>query len=435
MRPADPDLLKSFYQALIDRPLDPESDRAIYVPFYADRAISPSDPISELQATIEWSPYESAQLLSGFRGTGKSTELRRLKRQLEAAGHAVVLCDMQRYMNMSTAVDVSDFLLAMTGALGEELGRDPGLRGVTLIEEGYWARFVNFLRRTRVELPEISLPGDLKLNLKDDPSFREKLQERLRGHLGALVRDVHQFIGECVNALRTARQDPSLKVVLLLDSVEQIRGASGNATEVADSLETLFHDHADKLRIPYLHVVYTVPPWLKIRSPGVAGLYSAAQHLPCVKVRERDGTPCKAGLDELERVVSARGDWRRLFGQDRQALDELLLASGGYLRDLFRVLQTVLRLSRHEVLPVSPRVRELALHEVRNSYLPITQQDARWLAQVQKTGSALLESQEKLPDLARLFDTHLMLTWRNGAEWFGVHPLIVDEVSRLGEGT
>lgn len=438
---ADGDFLRNFYQSLIDRPLDPVEDKALYVPLYAAGATAPTDPVSELQTTIEWSPVESCQLFSGFRGTGKSTELRRLKRQLEAGGSVVVLCDMQRYLNLTTSIDVSDFLLAVAGAFGEELAKDELLLGYEVIKEGYWTRFVAFLTRTRVDVTGVGVSakadvagvgvgGELKANLKEDPTFRQRLQERLKGHLGALVRDVHRFFAECILALRERHGDEGLRVVLLLDSVEQIRGTSINATAVAASLETLFSGHSDALKIPYLHVVYTVPPWLKIKAPGVAGLYSGAHLIPCVKVRHKNDAICSEGLDELERIVARRGDWRRLLGDDRAALDELLLASGGYLRDLFRLLQTVLRLARHDGARVLPRTRALALDEVRNSYLPLSNDDVRWLRRIQQWHSTQLEAQTDLPDLSRFYDTHLVLTYRNGEEWAAVHPLVAKHVEQ-----
>lgn len=452
MAEADGGYLRDFYQRLIDRPLEP--DDKLYVPLYSGSAAAPSDPVRELQATIEWSPIESAQLFSGFRGTGKSTELRRLKHLLEQGGPVVVvLCDMQEYLNLTTPVDISDFLLAVAGAFGDELRKDPSLLGRDVIREGYWTRFWNFLTRTKVEVNSLGLGAgveagvtvdettklgakvgpDIRLNLKEDPTFRQKLQERLKGHLGALVKDVHGFFGECIAALRDKYREDDLRVVLLLDSVEQIRGTSVNAPQVASSLETLFMGHASALRIPYLHVVYTVPPWLKIKAPGVAGLYSGCQLIPCVKVRHRDATSCQEGLDELERIVARRGDWHRLLGDDRAALDELLLASGGYLRDLFRILQTVLRLTRLEGLPASARTRELALHEVRNSYLPIANEDAVWLRRIHVSGHTELDGQDKLHDLARFYDTHLVLTYRNGAEWVAIHPLIEASIREQAE--
>jgi hypothetical protein len=424
MSAADSEFLKSFYQALSDRPLDPVDDQRVYVPLY-DRNSAPTDPVDELQATIEWSSADSAQLFSGFRGTGKSTELRRLKRGLEKSGCLVVLCDMKDYLNMTTAVDVSDFLLAAAGAFGEAMAADKTPGGEKVLQEGYWTRSWAFLTRTRVDLSEVGLSlkgggagveagAQIKLNLKNDPTFRQVLQDRLKGHLGALVKDVHEFFGECIGALRRKHKNDGLRVVLLLDSVEQIRGTSINASEVAAALETL--------------LVYTVPPWLKIKAPGVAGLYTNSQTIPCVKVRERNELPCNAGLKALEQIVERRGDWKKLLGE-QAALDELLLASGGYLRDLFRLLQTVLRLARHDGLPAQPRILALALAEVRNSYLPIANDDARWLQRIHTTKGAELDGQGRLHDLARFFDTHLVLTYRNGAEWVAVHPLVAEHVA------
>ena len=106
------------------------------------------------------------------------------------------------------------------------------------------------------------------------------------------------------------------------------------------------------------------------------------------------------------------------------------LASGGYLRDLFRLLQALLRLSSGKTLPVETRLLELAEHEIRNSYLPIANSDARWLARVQETHRTELEGPEFLADLSRFYDTHLILGYRNGSEWWSVHPLIAEQVKK-----
>ena len=86
---AEHDFLKGFYQALADRPLEP--DEAFYVDLYPDPG---TDPVEQLVTGIEWSNNESTHLFTGFRGTGKSTELRRLRRRLQRSGpYKVVLCD------------------------------------------------------------------------------------------------------------------------------------------------------------------------------------------------------------------------------------------------------------------------------------------------------------------------------------------------------
>src|SRR5690606_31483546 len=146
----------------------------------------------------------------------------RLKRRLEASGAVVVLCDMREYLNLSTELDVSDFLLAAAGAFGDELAKDPVMSGQPLITEGYWTRFYNFLTRTRIDVDKLGLsagtPGlkaEIKLNLREDPTFKQRLQDSLKGHLGALIKDVHAFFGECILAIRQAHADDTLRVVML----------------------------------------------------------------------------------------------------------------------------------------------------------------------------------------------------------------------------
>jgi len=345
---------------------------------------------------------------------------------------------MGEYLNLTTPVDISDFLLAVAGAFGDALGKDPELLGQDQLKESYWTRFRQFMTRTQVEFEELGLtattPGletTVKANLKADPSFRQRLQQQLQGRLGALVADVRGFVQDCIKAVQK-RHGEETRVVLLLDSVERIRGTAVNADQVAASLVELFHGHADKLAFPYLHVVYTVPPWLKIKEPGITRLYAGAEWIPCVKVRERTGEPYSKGLDALERVVAHRGDWGRLLG-DRAALDQVLLASGGYLRDLFGILQTTLRLSRGRTLPLDGAVLELALQEVRNAYLPVSNEDALWLDRIHARQATELEDGTKLPDLARYFDNLLVMAYCNGEEWWALHPLIAGAIHEQAE--
>jgi hypothetical protein len=434
---AEEPYLKAFYQALAEQPLEPDDPR--YIHLYEGESLTSGDPIAALAQTIEWNPIESKQLFSGFRGTGKSTELRRLRSMLsKSPATRVVLCDMEEYLNLTTPVDISDFLVSVAGAFSDELRRDPELLGQDPSHQSYWTRFSSFLTRTRIEIPTIDSSGKgdntsagVKISLKADPTFRQKVQEHLRGHLGALVGDVKSFMEDCFKAMRKRHGD-DVRVVLLLDSIERIRGTSLNTAEVAASVQSLFEGHADKLGFPYIHVIYTVPPWLKIKAPGVAGAYSNSQQIPCVKIREKDGSICQAGLDTLERLISKRGDWQRLLGE-RAALDRLALASGGYLRDLFRLLQSLLVLSSHKSLPADAARLEFVEHEIRNSYLPIPNDDALWLDRIAETHTAELDSEAYLYRLARYFDTHLVLAYRNGEEWWSVHPLVAEHVKRQAD--
>ncbi|HSN97069.1 MAG TPA: hypothetical protein VLS89_02190 [Candidatus Nanopelagicales bacterium] len=419
--------LEAFYNALTDEPLEAGDPK--YVHLYEGATALGDDPVKLLAFPMR-KKGQSVQLLSGYRGTGKSTELRRLEALLVQEGHQVVLLNMDQHLNMTTPVDVSDFLMTLAGAFGEaldkpeHLGRDPR-------REGYWERFVAFLTRTKISLPEASATG-IKANLKSDPTFRETLQNLMKGHLGALVADVHEFFEDCVKALKQRHpHDP--RIVLLVDSVEHIRGTFLNAREVQASVETLFMSHAEKLRLPYMHVVYTVPPYLKARAMNIGSNYGegAVQVFPAIKIRHYEGDGHEGevhakGVDSIRTVVERRcPDWKRLLG-DETALNRVILMSGGNLRDLFRLLSEIIR--RADALPVPPEVVEKAINQMRTEFLPIADADAAWLAQIAGTHQAALPSVDRLPDLTRFLDTHVVLTYRNGPEWYDVHPLIRDLV-------
>ena len=100
MKPEDNQFLKEFFNAVSDRPLEADDER--YVPLYGED-LADADPVQQLAQAVEWAT-ESVRLFSGYRGAGKSTELRRLKGQLEESGHLVFLCDMEDYLNLSTPV-------------------------------------------------------------------------------------------------------------------------------------------------------------------------------------------------------------------------------------------------------------------------------------------------------------------------------------------
>ena len=421
MKPEENQFLKEFFNAVADRPLEPDDPR--YVSLY-DEALTDDDPVQQLARAVEWST-ESVRLFSGYRGAGKSTELRRLKRQLEEAGHLVFLCDMEDYLNLSTEVEVSDFLMAVAGSFDDAIrGRYEGALGSM---KSYWEGLEGFLNSLEVKGVDVAAAG-FKASLKVDPTFKRRLQERMAGHLGALVADVQRFCAERIAALRAHVKAPDRKVVLLLDSVEHIRGTFSNAEAVQSSVENLFAGHAEKLRVPDMHVVYTVPPYLKVHYPNISQLYDEGglEVLPSFKLHEQDGTPIEEAYRAFEQVVRKRGDWRRLLGSDQTVLRRLIENSGGHLRDLLGMLAAVTLRAR--TLPAAESAVAAAIDRRRAEFLPIPNEDARWLATICETHQAELERLKEVPSLARFFDTHLVLCYRNGNEWYDVHPLIKDHV-------
>ena len=323
--------LKAFFQQTNDQPLTPDDRR--YVPLYENPDIAGFDPVESLTRTIEWTSGESVQLLSGFRGTGKSTELRRLKKRLDQSNYIVLLCDIEDYLNLSTPVDVSDFLLAISGAFGEEFDRELNTRNLyrgSLVEERWAERLSGLIKGIRLEESEVGVASlgvsaKMKLNLRNDPSFKRRVQ------------------------------------------------------------------------------------------------------LPAFKLRDQSGIHLEDNYSAIEKVVERRGEWQKLL-PSRDSLHRLIRYSGGHLRDLLRLVAEVLR--RAETLPVPSSTVQSAIDQLRTEFLPIADDDARWLFEIGKSHRPALNNIDDLPTLARFLDTHLALCYRNGEEWYDVHPLIAENVKQ-----
>ena len=425
MKLEDDRFLKKFYSAVSDQPLEPGDER--YVALY-DEELTDADPVQQFARAVEFAT-EGVRLFSGYRGAGKSTELRRLKRQLEESGHLVFLCDMEDYLNLSTAVDVSDFLMAVVGSFDDAI-RGSEYKDALGSFQNFWEELKERLSSWKVKDVNVSA-AVIKASLKSDPTFKQSLQKSMAGHIGALVANVRKFCATRVAALQAhakAPDRPDRKVVLLVDSMEHIRGTFANALDVQSSVEALFAGHAEKLRIPDMHVVYTVPPYLKVRYPNISQLYDEGglEILPSFKLHEQDGTEIEPAYRAIEQVVDKRGDWRRLLGRDNSVLHSLIRNSGGHLRILLGLLATVALQAR--TLPVPESTVKAAINRRRAEFLPIPNDDARWLAAIAQTHQAELQGLQELPSLARFFDTHLVLCYRNGDEWYDVHPLIKEHV-------
>jgi hypothetical protein len=420
--------LGKFFASLKDRPLEP--DDAAYV---ADlHRVDGNDPIADLAAQILWDQGGGTYLFTGQRGTGKSTELRRLRRALRQQGCTVLLLDMGDYLLETEPVEVGDFVISLAGALSDAIAAE---YGAPPARNSYWERAAAFLQ-TDVQIKGIDAIG-LKFELKGNPTFKERVQAASRDRLSALVRDARDYAREILAFLQ-ARHGADTKLVLIVDSVERLRGVNAEgAKRVFDSAVTLFSGNPDYLRFPPLHVVYSVPPYLSALTANLSALYSGQMvFLASAHVFDEPGTgserrPSATGLKAMRELVERRyAAWREVFAETQ--LDTLALASGGDIRDYFRLVSSCLVKARDPQvqLPIDARVLTEVKNAMRREMLPIPDDDKDWLKEIAISHSAQLKSMDRLSTLARFLDTRLVLNYRNGRDWYDVHPLlweVIDE--------
>jgi hypothetical protein len=442
----DERFLLEVHKKLADQPLEPGS------PFYEPihKTLDDVDPVWMMQRNIIFNEIQSLQLFSGFRGAGKTTELLRLKQDLERKGYFVLYADALDYVNPAEPIDISDLLMVLAGsfsdALADKIGTDVG-------RVSFWDRMTNFLTNTEISIPrmegrlELSSPGrevlgglraglNLKAELKTGSSFRQNLQKFLASQLADLVARVDLFFEDGVKTIRESAGTET-QVVFIFDQLEQIRGTFQTWESVIQSIELLFSTHLDKLRLPYVHAVYAVPPWLRFLLPPEAPMTM----LPTVHLWNNDAprTVFEAGLVAFRALVHRRidvTDTARLFGpagaRAGGPVDRVIEASGGYVRDLLRLMQEIVK--RASALPVAERVVDTVINAARRDLLQlIALDDARWLRDIGQERNAALRSidERSVERLSNFLDTHRVLYFVNDSAWYDIHPLIRDEVDRM----
>ena len=428
-------LLTAFVQALDDHPLEAGSSQ--YVPdLHKDAATG--DPINQLAWQIGTHTGGATYFFSGMIGSGKSTELMRLKSMLEKKGHIVVYADMANYVNFGSPTEISDLLMSVVGAFsdraGEILGQDPA-------RQTFWERLTNFLasnvKIAGVDLgAQAALPGvggpkveaKLKLELERNPNFKVELQKAMRGMVGVFVEDVRIFVRETSELLLRGRSADT-KLVLLLDSLEKMQGKGYADDEVMMSLRQLFRQNMDELRLPPLQIVYSIAPYLRKLEPAAFSQVASASicSLTAIPVYKRQSHhPRNEAVAQMRQVIERRfPDWPKVLGQLQ--LDDLIRASGGDLRELLRLLSTLIaNAATNDAmrLPLDQKAIENAKIAVRRNYLPLPDDIRARLKPIHDAGQPDLSTEKTLDGFVQDLNTKRVMMYRNGEEWYGVHPLL-----------
>jgi len=349
--------LERFYQACNpSRPLMIENldDRSYYIDFASVRG---GKIIEALLRTItRISPnIPTCQLFTGHLGCGKSTELLRLKADLEAENFHVVYFESTCVLEM-VDIDITDILLAIAGLVSKSI-EAMKLRVQPTYFTKLFSEVVDFLQ-TPIELgveAELSVGiGKITAKTKESPHLRRRLRDYLEPRTENILQSINKELLDRANLELKARGKKGLVVIVdNLDRVAIRPLPSGRSLP-----EYLFIDRGDQLRKLNCHIVYTIPLALTFSNDSAQlqhrlGGGLAPKILPMIPVRQRSGEINTEGLELMRQMVLARAfphsspaERLNLITQlfdNSDSLDRLCLISGGHVRDLLGLLFDCLR--------------------------------------------------------------------------------------------
>jgi AAA ATPase domain len=369
--------LERFYQACNpSRPLmmGNASDRPYYIDFAAVRGGKIIEALLRTIARI--SPdIPTCQLFTGHLGCGKSTELLRLKAELEEQQFHVVYFESTHVLEMAD-VDVTDILLAVAGQVSESL-EAMKIRLKPSYFSKLFTEIVDFLQ-TPIELgveAELSVGiAKITAKTKESPQLRRRLRDYLEPRTQNILQSINKELLE--RATKELKSQGKKGLVVIVDNLDRV--AIRPLPSGRSLPEYLFIERGEQLRKLECHIVYTIPLALIFSNDSAElqhrlGGGVAPKVLPMIPVRLRSGELFNQGLAMMRQMVLARAfpdievsDRLSLVTEvfdELETLDRLCLISGGHVRDLLGLLFDCLReqdppFERHCVELVIQRQRD-----------------------------------------------------------------------------
>ncbi|RCJ28645.1 KAP family P-loop domain-containing protein [Nostoc minutum NIES-26] len=430
--------LQKFYQACNPSKtlaVENAKDRQYYIDFSSVRG---GRIIEELKENITFfSPEEpTCELFTGHIGCGKSTELLRLKAELEQEGFHVVYFESSQDLEMSD-VDIGDILLAIARRVSENLYalEIPEPKALKKILVGA-AR----LSMTEIEVSQTSANQELSLvelgigkitaNAKNSPEIRSKLREYLEPRTKSILDAINEELLQ--PAIYKLKQYGKKGLVVIVDNLDRIDTAPRPWGR--PQAEYLFVDRGEQLRQLRCHVVYTIPLEL-IFSNDLGRLVQRfmvdPKVLPMVSVQSRNGDEYAEGMALLRQMVlvrafpevdaSERLSLMSMIFDRPETLDRLCRISGGHVRELLRLLSDWIKKERR--LPLSGEVLETVIRAYRNQMsLAITEDEWDLLRQVQQ--QKWVSGDEGYRVLLR---SRFVYEYRDAqGSWFDVNPILAE---------
>jgi AAA ATPase domain len=415
-------------------------DRQYYIDFSKVRG---GKIIEELGRTItRLSPEDpTCQLFTGHIGCGKSTELLRLKAELEQQDFHVVYFESSQSLDMAD-VDVTDILLAIAREVSQSLEAIE-IRLKPRYFQNLFSELAHSLQQFPIEFavePELSIPGIAKITAKskDSPKIRSQIRQYLEPRTNGILEAINQELLQ--PAQSRLKQQGKKGLVVIVDNLDRVDNSIKPSGHYQP--EYLFIERGEQLNQLNCHVVYTIPLGL-IFSSALGRLTNRfgvdPKVLPMVPVQLRDALECEEGITRLKQMIMARAfpgvSWEQsrnlinLVFDSGDTLQRLCLISGGHVRNLLMLLYRCLQ---REDPPISRECVESIIRQRRNELaLAINPEQWDLLREVAQEKS--LQGREEYQVLIR---NMFVFEYRDfDGSWFDVNPILSEAKEfSTGEG-
>ncbi|MEM9769447.1 MAG: ATP-binding protein, partial [Cyanobacteria bacterium P01_D01_bin.71] len=208
-----------------------------------------------------------------------------------------------------------------------------------------------------------------------------------------------------------------------------------------DVVRPIFQDNVKALFSPQIRIVFTIPVAV-IREPRlVATLESDSTiiMLPVTKfygreeARQASATPIEANVTTLQRLLEKRIPEELIEPEIKR---EIVLSSGGVLRELVRIGQECCRIcmaridpkQEEQVVKINADILQEAAKNLRNQFARTLGSDRLELLKI--TYENFAPPNAKSSEFLELLHSLYVLEYENDDLWYDLHPLVADILRR-----
>jgi len=388
------------------------------------------DVKGRLANSIARSPGPVTRLFTGHRGSGKTTELNRVRQHLQdGVGGRRVFVSMlfaERWLDLHD-VQSEDLVFQIVRQLVTDLKHVGFTFGETAFRNALGGLRDFFQGRVVADSADVGIDLlSISLRFEAFPTARKEFRNLLQGLLPTIY-DLTNT--EILDKARAWLAEPAhggyADIAIIVDGLDRITRKPLNGYT---NHENLFLDHAGSLRSLNCDVLYTIPIELAY-SRAHARLQdeygSTILALPAVPVSTRGGEEFPPGVDVLHEIVRRRADkagvgLEEVFAEP-DLLDEVLRRSGGHIRGLFVMLQSIL--DRAAELPISRAITQRGLRSAATDLaVPLRTPDWELLTQVHESHDKVGEDHGVWNELLR--DRFVLAYEDEDGHWYDRNPLL-----------
>ncbi len=421
------DLVQRVYREFPLAPIEPERQRELYVDLEEVRG--GTHAVARLQERIRLADSKpTCQVLAGHKGSGKSTELFRLKKDLESGPQSffVVYVKTDDDIDLND-VDFPDILIAMVRQIAAQLKEREGIK----LKPGYFKdrlQRLGELLTSDIDFNSFELVGGLLKvggKIKDSPDARTEIRKILDPDTNNLLQAANNVIGDA--ALQLGKKGKA-GLVVLLDDLDKMTVRPHDAGCTTD--EYLFINRAAQLTAFACHVVYTIPLSLAYSHQEQAIKNRYGGHVPVVpmtKIATRPPHPeaYEMGMDKFRQVIArrleaARASERDVFA-DGSVRDHLIQLSGGQPDQLMMLVREAIVAGE---FPITDNSLERAKREGQREFARLLRQDHWPIINEVRLNGQFQRTEAKEKAFRELLQCRAILQYVNDEEWYGLNPMV-----------